>query len=48
VPQAALSWQRVLVANWLSSSGKEWAHWVKQYNSGVCIQRGAQHGIAVQ
>jgi hypothetical protein len=36
VPQAALSWQRVLVANWLSSSGKEWAHWVKQYNSGVC------------
>jgi hypothetical protein len=35
VPQAALSWQRVLVANWLSSSGEEWAHWVKQYNSGV-------------
>lgn len=35
VPQAALSWQRVLVANWLSSSGKEWAHWIKQHNSGV-------------
>jgi hypothetical protein len=35
VPQAALSWERVLVANWLSSSGKEWAHWMKQYNSGV-------------
>lgn len=35
VPQAALSWQRVLVANWLSSSGKEWAHWIKQHNSGT-------------
>ncbi|KAF6266793.1 phospholipase B-like protein [Scenedesmus sp. NREL 46B-D3] len=35
VPQAALSWQRVLVANWLSDSGAEWAHWIKQYNSGT-------------
>lgn len=35
VPQSALSWQRVLAANWLSSSGKDWAHWIKQYNSGV-------------
>lgn len=35
VPQSALSWQRVLVANWLSSSGADWAHWVKRYNSGT-------------
>jgi hypothetical protein len=34
VPQSALSWQRVLVANWLSSNGADWAHWVKQHNSG--------------
>jgi hypothetical protein len=34
VPQAALSWQRVLVANWLSSSGADWARWIKQHNSG--------------
>lgn len=34
VPQTALSWQRVLAANWLSDNGKDWAHWVKQYNSG--------------
>lgn len=34
VPQAALSWQRVLVANWLSASGTEWADWVQRYNSG--------------
>jgi hypothetical protein len=35
VPQAALSWQRVLVANWLSKDGPEWAHWVAQHNSGM-------------
>jgi hypothetical protein len=35
VPQAALSWQRVLVANWLSSSGAEWAHWIQKHNSGT-------------
>lgn len=34
VPQAALSWQRVLVANWLSNTGADWANWVSQYNSG--------------
>lgn len=34
VPQSALSWQRVLVANWLSSDGADWAHWIKQHNSG--------------
>jgi hypothetical protein len=35
VPQAALSWQRVLVANWLSSSGAEWAQWIQKHNSGT-------------
>eukprot|EP00775_Hariotina_reticulata_P010288 gene10288-10447_t len=35
VPQAALSWQRVLAANWLSSSGQDWAHWIQQHNSGT-------------
>lgn len=34
VPESALSWQRVLAANWLSDNGMEWAHWVKQHNSG--------------
>lgn len=34
VPQSALSWQRVLVANWLSSNGADWAHWIKKHNSG--------------
>ncbi len=34
VPQAALSWQRVLVANWLSDSGDEWAQWIEHHNSG--------------
>eukprot|EP00879_Flechtneria_rotunda_P009863 GHRR01010315.1.p1 GENE.GHRR01010315.1~~GHRR01010315.1.p1 ORF type:complete len:548 (+),score=138.18 GHRR01010315.1:757-2400(+) len=34
-PEAALSWQRVLAANWLSSSGEEWAYWIKQHNSGT-------------
>jgi hypothetical protein len=35
VPEAALSWQRVLAANWLSSSGHDWAHWIQQHNSGT-------------
>ena len=35
VPQAALSWQRMLAANWLSSDGSEWAHWIQRHNSGV-------------
>lgn len=35
VPQAALSWQRVLVANWLSSSGADWAQWIQEHNSGT-------------
>jgi hypothetical protein len=34
VPQSALSWQRVLVANWLSRDGADYAHWVKKHNSG--------------
>lgn len=33
--QAALSWQRVLIANWLSSSGADWAKWVAVHNSGT-------------
>lgn len=34
VPQSALSWQRVLVANWLSRDGADYAHWIKKHNSG--------------
>lgn len=34
VPQSALSWQRVLVANWLSRDGEDYAHWIKKHNSG--------------
>lgn len=35
VPQAALSWQRMLAANWLSADGSEWAAWIRRHNSGV-------------
>jgi hypothetical protein len=38
VPQAALSWQRVLMANWLSKDGADWAHWVAQHNSGTFLK----------
>ena len=31
-----LSWHRVRLANWLASSGEEWAGYVSQYNSGRC------------
>ncbi|XP_065910196.1 phospholipase B-like 1 [Dysidea avara] len=30
-----LAWQRVRLANWLATSGKEWAYYVSQYNSGT-------------
>lgn len=46
VPQSALSWQRVLVANWLSSNGEQWAHWIKQHNSGEskgCVDSDGVH-----
>ena len=32
--KSLLAWQRVRLANWLASSGKEWAYYVSQYNSG--------------
>ena len=31
-----LAWHRVRLANWLASSGEEWAGYVSQYNSGRC------------
>lgn len=34
VPQSALSWQRVLISNWLSDNGEDWAHWIGKHNSG--------------
>ena len=36
-PKALLAWHRVRLANWLASSGEEWANYVSQYNSGTCI-----------
>ena len=36
-PKALLAWHRVRLANWLASSGKEWAAIVSQYNSGTEI-----------
>ena len=36
-PKALLAWHRVRLANWLASSGEEWANYVSQYNSGICI-----------
>ena len=34
-PKALLAWHRVRLANWLASSGEEWANYVSQYNSGT-------------
>lgn len=34
-PKALLAWHRVRLANWLASSGQEWAHYISQYNSGT-------------
>ena len=36
-PKALLAWHRVRLANWLASSGEEWANYVSQYNSGMHI-----------
>jgi hypothetical protein len=38
-PKALLAWHRVRLANWLASSGEEWANYVSQYNSGTHIQK---------
>ena len=32
---ALLAWQRVRIANWLATNGKDWSDYVSQYNSGV-------------
>ena len=32
---ALLAWQRVRIANWLATNGKEWSYYVSQYNSGI-------------
>ena len=37
-PKALLAWHRVRLANWLASSGEEWANYVSQYNSGIRAQ----------
>ena len=37
-PKALLAWHRVRLANWLASSGEEWANYVSQYNSGMHAQ----------
>ena len=34
-PHALLAWHRVRLANWLASSGMDWAGIVSQYNSGI-------------
>ena len=36
--KALLAWHRVRLANWLASSGEEWANYVSLYNSGIHIQ----------
>ena len=33
-PKALLAWQRVRTANWLASSGREWALILSSFNSG--------------
>ena len=35
---ALLAWQRVRIANWLATNGKDWSDYVSQYNSGVYIE----------
>ena len=32
---ALLAWQRVRIANWLATNGKEWSYFVSQHNSGI-------------
>ncbi|GFO04642.1 phospholipase b-like [Plakobranchus ocellatus] len=34
-PQSLLTWQRVLVANWLAEDGQQWADLFSKYNSGT-------------
>lgn len=34
-PKALLAWHRVRLANWLASSGSQWAEYVAEYNSGT-------------
>ncbi|KAL5509483.1 hypothetical protein EMCRGX_G004870 [Ephydatia muelleri] len=34
-PTALLSWQRIRLANWLATGGREWASYVSEYNSGT-------------
>jgi len=34
---ALLAWHRVRLANWLASSGEEWASIVSPWNSGECV-----------
>ena len=45
-----LAWHRVRLANWLASSGKDWAEYVSQYNSGECERererwKGKEEGV---
>ncbi len=32
---ALLAWHRVRLANWLANNGKDWAEYIKEYNSGT-------------
>ena len=32
--QALWAWHRVRLANWLADNGKDWAEYIKEYNSG--------------
>ena len=34
---ALLAWHRVRLANWLADNGKDWAEYIKEYNSGGMI-----------
>ena len=45
-----LAWHRVRLANWLASSGEDWAEYVSQYNSGECERergrwKGKEEGV---
>ena len=47
-----LAWHRVRLANWLASSGEDWAEYVSQYNSGECERererwKGKEEGVDV-